>query len=232
MTRYAIYYAPRPDSELWRAGCRWLGRDALSGGALTQPEVPGIGAEGLAGLTGEAARYGWHATLKAPFVLRPDLDEGALLRRTAGLAAAFQPFALNLEVGWLDDFLALRPAAPLPRLDELAVACVAALEPMADRSGPAKSRPGLSLRQDELCRRWGYPYVFEQFRFHLTLSGSLARGSQTAAALEAAARRHFSGLVAAAGIEGVALFVERTPGGPFRYLAHCGFDGVVARHDC
>jgi len=32
---------------------------------------------------------------------------------------------------------------------------------------------GLTQRQDTLLLRWGYPYVMEEFRFHLTLTGKL-----------------------------------------------------------
>ncbi|POZ60877.1 DUF1045 domain-containing protein [Chromobacterium alticapitis] len=230
MTRYAVYYAPRPDSELWRAGCEWLGWDAASGEAAGPPRLDGMDAETQAGLTREAARYGWHATLKAPFALRRDVDQDSLLRRVTALAQAFQPFALPLQVDWLGDFLALRPQHVSPELDELAAACVAGFEPLADRAAPLKPRAGLDARQQTLYRRWGYPYVFEQFRFHMTLSDSLARGSQAADALEKAARRRFAGLLDGLEVAGIALFVEREQGGPFRYLAYCGFDGEVKRY--
>lgn len=231
MTRYAVYYAPRPDSELWRAGCAWLGMDAASGEAVAQPPLDGMAAEAQAELTREAARYGWHATLKAPFALRPDVDQEALLGGTAALAKTFQPFALSLQVDWLGDFLALRPQAAPPELSELAAACVAGLAPLADRRAPLKNRAGLNERQQMLYRRWGYPYVFEQFRFHLTLSDNLDRGSEAAAALARGARRHFAGVLNAHTVDGIAVFVERGQGEPFRYLAYCGFDGEVARYD-
>ncbi|MGC0152036.1 DUF1045 domain-containing protein [Chromobacterium vaccinii] len=230
MMRYALYYAPRPDSALWSAGCRWLGRDAASGGLPPRPEVDGVGAVEFAALTGAAARYGWHATLKAPFAPGPDVGEDALLRRTAELAAGFEPFALPLRVDWLDRFLALRPAAPPPELAELAAACTVALAPLADRGEPIKARDGLDARQRALYRRWGYPYVFEQFRFHLTLSADVERDSATARALELGARRHFDGLLDDVVVDGIALFVEPEAGGPFRCLAYCGFDGKVRRH--
>ncbi|MDE1712326.1 DUF1045 domain-containing protein (plasmid) [Chromobacterium amazonense] len=152
MTRYAVYYAPKPGSPLWRAGCQWLGGDVASGQALTQPQIDGIDAGVLATLTRDAARYGWHATLKAPFPLRIDVQAGALLRHVAELAAAFRPFALSLQVDWLDSFLALRPVGVVPELDELAAACAVALEPLADRGAPLKPRAGLDPRQQALYR--------------------------------------------------------------------------------
>ncbi|BBH13845.1 DUF1045 domain-containing protein [Chromobacterium haemolyticum] len=228
--RYALYYAPRPDSAFWRAGSGWLGQDAHSGLQVLPPHAPGLDAETWAELTAAPARYGWHATLKAPFSLRAGVDEEALLARTAVLARRFQPFELSLEVAWLADFLALRPMAPPPDLAELAAACVVELEALADRESPWKVRAGLDARQERLQRRWGYPYVFEQYRFHLTLSGRLTPDSAEGRALEQAARRHFAAF-ARAWVDGVAVFVETAAGEPFRYLAHCGFDGQAARYE-
>ncbi|AXE36725.1 DUF1045 domain-containing protein [Chromobacterium phragmitis] len=231
MTRYAVYYAPRPDSDFWRAGCEWLGMDAVSGETAEQPPLDGMDAETQADLTRAAARYGWHATLKAPFALRPDVDQEALLGGTAALAQTFRPFALPLQVDWLGDFLALRPQRVSPELDELAAACVATLAPLADRAAPLKTKAGLSDRQRALHQRWGYPYVFEQLRFHMTLTDSLDRGSEAAVVLERGARRHFASLLDEVEIAGIALFLEREQDRPFRYLAYCGFDGEVARYE-
>ena len=227
--RCALYYSPRPDSGLWRAGCEWLGRDAASGQALAQPALADVDPAALADATAAAARYGWHATLKAPFELAPGADAASLLAATARLASGFESFPLTLRVDWLDDFLALRPAAASAELEELAAACTAALAPWADPGQALKPRPGLDARQQSLYRRWGYPFVFEQFRFHMTLSAGLARESALAAGLERGARRHFAGL-GPVEVDGIALFAEAEAGGPFRYLAHCGFDGQVARY--
>ncbi|WP_047243585.1 DUF1045 domain-containing protein [Chromobacterium subtsugae] len=227
--RCALYYAPRPDSGLWRAGSLWLGRDAASGQSLAQPALDGVDPATLADLTAAAARYGWHATLKAPFELAPGMDAAGLLAAAARLASGFESFALTLRVEWLDDFLALRPAAASAELEELAAACTTAMAPWADPGQALKPRPGLDARQQSLYRRWGYPFVFEQFRFHMTLSAGLARESALAASLERGARRHFAAL-GQVEVDGIALFAEMAAGGPFRYLAHCGFDGKVARY--
>ncbi|MCS3804642.1 ribose 1,5-bisphosphokinase [Chromobacterium alkanivorans] len=228
--RYALYYAPRPDSAFWRAGSGWLGQDALSGLQVLQPHAPGVDADALAELTAAPARYGWHATLKAPFALGAGVDEAALLARTAALARRFQPFELSLDVAWLTDFLALRPADPPPELAELAATCVVDMEPLADRAAPSQARAGLDARQEQLRRRWGYPYVFEQYRFHLTLSGRLRPDGAAGRALEQAARRHFAAF-SRVRVDGVAVFWEPAAGQPFRYLAHCGFDGQAARYE-
>ena len=73
-SRYALYLTPPLESDLWKFGCDVLGRDARQGsfGSLRaggpRPRSPGRK------LTEEPRRYGFHATLVAPFALRADLD--------------------------------------------------------------------------------------------------------------------------------------------------------------
>ena len=108
--RYAIYYAPPTDSPWWEAGSHWLGRCAATGKALNQPRVPGFSIEAFAALTAAPRRYGWHATLKAPFVLAPGVFVNQLCAALEDLAGALAPFDMPaLRVRRLDDFLALVP---------------------------------------------------------------------------------------------------------------------------
>ena len=59
----------------------------------------------------------------------------------------------------------------------MAGACVRDLDEFRAPAGEAelarRRKAGLSARQEALLTQWGYPYVFEEFRFHLTLSGRL-----------------------------------------------------------
>jgi hypothetical protein len=78
--RFAIYYAPPATSELWQRASRWLGRDAATG-PVSNDGIAGIAAETLTAITPSATRYGFHATLKAPFPLnagksREELEAG------------------------------------------------------------------------------------------------------------------------------------------------------------
>jgi hypothetical protein len=102
-----------------------------------------------------------------------------------------------LELVTLEGFLALIPAAPSADLQDLAAEVVRALDPYRAPLSPAeiaRRRPELlTTRQRELLGIYGYPYVMEQFQFHLTLSGALA-ADQTAQA-RAAAQSHFAGVV-------------------------------------
>lgn len=223
--RYAVYYAPSPRSALWRAGCEWLGWDAAAGIRVLPPALPGGLLARLAPLTRTAAHYGWHGTLKAPFALADGVDAAQLLDAVSALAQRFTPFDLALEVATHDGFAALRPQAALPELDELAQACVVALAPLA---AAAPARDGLTLRQAALHQRWGYPHVFEQFGFHMTLAAA-TREAPLQAAIAQAARAHFDQLLTPT-VAALALFVEPRPDEPFRFLAECRFDGQVLRH--
>lgn len=176
--RYAIYYAPDHGSPWWRFGAHWLGRDERSGTALAQPPAPPLAAAELAGLTAAPRRYGFHATLKAPFRLAPGITADHLLARTRALAARLKPVPLGTLVPVLmDGFVALVPSAQDPSLGVLAQACVRELDDLraplseADR---ARRRPdALDARGRELLERFGYPHVLERFRFHMTLTDRL-----------------------------------------------------------
>lgn len=157
--RYALYYCPDPGSRWGRFGDEWLSR-------------------GAAREIAEARRYGFHATLKAPFRLAPGTRLGELVDELDAYCAAQAAFEVpRLVLARMDDFLALVPAAPEPRLDAIATACVRNFERF--RAPPSQSeiarryRAGLTLLQEANLARWGYPHVLESFRFHLSLTGRL-----------------------------------------------------------
>ncbi|WP_373505799.1 DUF1045 domain-containing protein [Aestuariivirga sp.] len=171
--RFAIYYAPPPSSPLHQLGSRWLGRDAVSGEALAQPA-----ALDLAPITREPRRYGFHATLKPPFALKDGTPPASLEAAVEALAHSIQPFEIVLALRPVDGFLALVPDRPCGNLGHLAEACVRDLDrfrqPASEEDIARRRAAGLSPRQDEYLGRWGYPYVFDEFRFHMTLSRRLS----------------------------------------------------------
>lgn len=219
--RYALYFAPDAKSDLWRFGCRVLGRDAETGEALEQLTPPGIDAATWAGWTASPRRYGFHATLKAPFALAEGCTEADLHAAVEAFARTQRPFRLpRLNVAALGSFVALIPAEVSADVDALAADCVRAFEPYRAPLGTdamaKRLATSLSPRQHEKLMRWGYPYVFEDFQFHMTLTGSLPKGvvDMVAGLLqELYARDVGDGDVA---VRGVALFREETPGEAFR----------------
>jgi len=218
--RVAIYFAPDPESEAWVRGSTWLGRCAWRGQPLTQAPVDGLSPAQFEAVTAEPRRYGWHATLKAPFRLAPGQDLGSVRAALQRLCAGRRPFDIgSLQVARLDGFLALRPSPAEAALDALAADCVRALRPLAAPLDEAelarRRRAGLTPEQDALLLAWGYPWVMQHFRFHLSLTGPLAAlGSEAQSHLLAAATRHFEDLPSWR-VDRLSVFVEPEAGADF-----------------
>jgi len=171
--RLALYFAPEVSDPLHATASRWLGRDAETGATIPQAPVPGVD---IAAITAEAANYGFHATLKPPFRLSGSY--AAARAAAADLAGRTAPFAMPpLRVTDLRGFLALTESEPCPALQAFADNCVTALEP--HRAAPteaeiARRNPDrMTPRQREHLAAWGYPYVFDEWFFHMTLSRRL-----------------------------------------------------------
>ena len=176
--RYALYWVPRPESALARFGARWLGWDIETGAEVSLAETAGLPPALHAAVTGEPRRYGFHGTLKAPFRLLEGWSEGDLIDAAAEFARRRMPISsAPLRMEALGSFLALRPAQPAPALNGLASECVVWFErfraPLTEAEVSRRRLGSLSPAQDELLARWGYPFVFGEFRFHMTLTGTL-----------------------------------------------------------
>lgn len=222
--RYAIYYTPRQDEPLAHIAANWLGRDPF--GAATRPveAVADLSAAEVAFHTASARRYGFHATLKAPFRLAPNHTEASLRAALDAFAEATPPVIIpRLVIGQIDGFFALVPEAPPPALNNFAGEVVRAFEafraPLTEAEIERRSPD--SLKPDEfrnLCQ-WGYPYVFETFRFHMTVSGRV--GPQESQRLRAAIDSLFADvLLRPVTVDALTLFVETEPGAPFMVLSH------------
>lgn len=226
--RYALYFAPQSTHPLWRAGCDWLGRDALSG-ANTQPaahaDIPA-----LERLTSAPRRYGFHATIKAPFALTPGITVQDLSVALTGYARTQRTFAMPpLKVALLDTFLALVPDAHAPQLTRVEREVVTQFDAFraAMTETDLKQRRAASLDSlaDELLLRWGYPHVLERFRFHLSLTNSLAEvDAATCARVTASATAHFEqALSVPLAIDALCIFEEPDPDADFRLLRRFPF---------
>ena len=174
--RYAVYYAPRGGSFAEHT-LRWLS------GSVDLPGLPRPATE----ITVEPRRYGFHGTLRAPFRLADDVSETAVRDTVAGLAARLAPVHCDgLRLVNLHRFLALVPLGNEAALPELAAAVVAgtdALRAPLSEAEIARRRPEhLSPRQRSLLDIWGYPFVMEEFRFHLTLTDRLPDAEATVVA--------------------------------------------------
>lgn len=190
--RYAICYAPPRESVWWMFGCAWLGRDAITGTDVAMPPVAFFSVDEVAQITALPRRYGFHATLKAPFRLAPGSTARDLYALTSTIAAALKPSALPpLRLVTIDDFVALSFAADATgaaACHAVAAQCVTAFEALRARPTPSELvRRNLQRRTPRLSRpfsAWGYPDVDEAFRLHLTLTGPL-QAAQRARVIEA-----------------------------------------------
>jgi putative phosphonate metabolism protein len=222
--RFAIYAAPGTEPAdaagtlLREKAEQWLGR-RVSG----EPVTPGVAAgwtrEAIDAMTVSARRYGFHATLKAPFRLAegrtPEELDAALARFAAGRACVAVP---QLSLARLGGFFALVPGARAARLHALADEVVTGFD--CFRAAPteaeiARRNPAsLTARQRELLKAWGYPYVLEEFRFHLTLTDRIPAGQRSA--VERTLKSWFAAsLGITLPVDAIALFAEPEPGAPF-----------------
>jgi len=208
--RYAIYYAAAPGSDLDRFGAHLLGYDAFAGDDLSFPEAVTEAAPDWRDLTADPRKYGFHATLKAPFSLAPAKTEAELLTACSNFAATPRAIpVIKPVVGSISGFIAVIPAEPPQELIQLAADCVTAFDPFraplteADRARRNPSQ--LTPTQRDHLDRWGYPYVMDDFRFHMTLTGRL--GSERRESVLAMLKARFATLdLATLAIDRIAVF--------------------------
>ncbi|MGB2462401.1 MAG: DUF1045 domain-containing protein [Candidatus Puniceispirillaceae bacterium] len=178
-SRYAVYYLPCPDSPLQRFGDQWLGWSIMDGEFTIRlkGKMPATEHEKI---TATPQKYGFHGTLKPPLRLKDEFGQNEFVNAVRHIAAMHQGFMmpdLNLRV--IGQFIALVPVEHSPAMHDLASALVTGLD--AFRKAPTEEETarrlsaGLTSRQTELLEAWGYPYVLDEFRFHLTLTGRLEK---------------------------------------------------------
>lgn len=222
--RYAVYFCPSPDSDWGLAGAQWLGRCAITGKTSQQLEILGIDSELFRSLTSDPKRYGWHATLKAPFKLAPEHEVGDLLLKLHQLAKSLKPFDLpKLEVSSVGGFLSLRPKIASDELDAAAAMCVRDLQsfslPLTEKElTRRRNKAELTPEQDKLLVDWGYPWVLDEFNFHFSLTGSLdSVDAKTEKKLIQAAKHHFQNL-SICRFDRIALVIEPEAGKDFEVI--------------
>ena len=149
--------------------------------------------------TAEPRRYGFHATVVAPFQMNSTQSEETLFAAFDRFCAIQHAFAVSLEVKGILSFVAIMEAVQSRPLNDMAAAAVEFFQPFLSpltEAEIARRKPEqLTSRQLLLLHRWGYPYVMEEFRFHMTLSNSLESAAH--GAMLRAAQERFAPLLAA-----------------------------------
>jgi putative phosphonate metabolism protein len=222
--RVAIYAAPGFGTAdagalaLRRTAERWLGRSLA--GEDVEPDAPaGWTRADVDAITVDARRYGFHGTLKAPF----RLIDGRSLDELDDLVHAFarcrDAVAIpELTLARLGGFFALIPGAASPALQSLAADIVTTFDPfrapMTEAELARRGPDELPPHQRELLRAWGYPYVLDEFRFHLTLTDRIPteRRDEVEAVLAGRFGATTGGDLA---LDALAICTEAEPGAPF-----------------
>jgi len=224
MPRYAIYYDATPLGELDRFGAHLLGYDAFSGEELAFPgDIEQIVPDWRT-LTQDPRKYGFHATLKAPLSLTPGKTEAELVAAVDSFARSPRPIpVIKPVVNAIGDFIAIVPAERSVELEQLAAECVDAFDafraPLTPDDRARRNPDRLTPRQRDYLDRWGYPYVMEEFRFHMTLTGRLVaeRREEVLAIL----RHRFAAVnIASLAVDRIALFRQNDANSRFRVLRH------------
>jgi hypothetical protein len=229
--RYAIYFVPAADSPLYRYGSSVLGYDCYTGDTLPPPGELAADFADWSLLTEQPRRYGFHATLKAPFPLLPDCPEARLVSALASFAGLGHVVAtIQPAIKMLGDFAAIVPRVPQPAVDALAANCTTIFDafraPMSAQERARRVATGLSRSQIENLDRWGYPYLFADFRFHMSLTGRLA--SRRRDVLDAL-RRGFQriGTDRPIAIDRLALVRQESAQAAFRVVSVAALKGVA-----
>lgn len=222
--RYAIYFAPPKESPWWAFAAHWLGRNEYDDAPLATPQTLSISPEELLSMTAEPRRYGFHATLKAPFRLSDKFSLDDLIKRTQALAATLKPISLGpLQAQSLGKFVALVPQNTSDELAALAAACVVELDdlraPLSEQDLARRQSALLDARELALLQRYGYPHVLERFRFHLTLTGRLDQPTQLRVMHAVQAQVTHMNAVAPLMLDRLCLFTEPAPGASFTRIA-------------
>ncbi|MBA84241.1 DUF1045 domain-containing protein [Thalassobius sp. S69A] len=179
--RYAIYYVPEP-GPLADFGASWLGWDLAKGAAVGHPDLADVD---VAQVTQTPRKYGLHGTIKPPFRLAEGVEFAQFQTAARGLCKRTAPVRLEgLELTRLGGFLALTALGDLTELNALAGQTVTQLDafraPLNESELERRRKSRLTERQEALLTAWGYPYVQEEFRFHITLTGRMPRAEAAA----------------------------------------------------
>ena len=176
--RYAIYFAPDDDSELGIFGATVLRRRALDASDWLNPDLAvefpqsSVWSDRIQ----RPAHYGFHATIKAPFELSKGQSADKLIADLAEFCQSCQTISLQgMAPIRTSRYDALAFEQQPEALRQLASDCVITFEkyraPLTEADIKRRDPTSLSASEIENMHRFGYPYILDDFNFHMTLSG-------------------------------------------------------------
>lgn len=179
--RVAIYFLPKKNSSLENFGKNLLGRDINKKKkiSLTRRQKYFINRgftyfDELKDYCEEPAKYGFHATLKAPFRLKRNVKTKNFYDVISHIAAQHSRFKIKgLKIVYSKKFTFITSRKPNKLLINLENDLVKHLDTFRaelNKTEIKKRIPdSLTFKQNKYLKEWGYPFVFDQFKFHMTL---------------------------------------------------------------
>jgi hypothetical protein len=126
-------------------------------------------------------------------------------------------------VNSISGFIAVVPAEPSDELELLAADCTREFDsfraPLTPEDRARRNPSALTPRQCDHLDRWGYPYVMEDFRFHMTLTGRL--DAERREPILTMLRKRFSAIgLKTLAIDRIAVFRQGDTGSRFQIVNH------------
>ena len=213
MIRLAIYYIPADHSPLGLAAAKWLGRSSSSLTDIDYQAPEAISLKRYREIIATPFHYGFHGTIKPPFRLASGVSVDQVVRRLHSFAANCQGFTLpSLAVTYMHNFFCLRPSHSCKALDQLAADAVILFDEFRRPSDEAeltrRRSAGLTPGQEKSLQKWGYPYLIDEYRFHLTLTGKISNGQEKQILKEELHSRFAPDLLREPPFSSLALFME------------------------
>ena len=176
-SRYAIYYVPPQSAQFTQFAASWFGWDVYKSINVKYPVLSDLNYD-IKEITSTPSKYGLHATLKAPFFLVPDKTIDELRSSLSILSSSIKKFEISsICLKKIAGYIAIVPTSQNERINYLAKKCLEDLDCFR-KAEPLeiinkRRSVGLSERQEAHLLKWGYPYVLDNFDFHLTLTEQL-----------------------------------------------------------
>lgn len=188
--RYGIYMTPKAE-PLAGLGASWLGWSLENGSSVPHPSELETT---LREITQTPRKYGFHGTIKPPFHLAEHTSYDALFDAAITLCEGLSPVSVKgFQIKQIGHFLALTPCGDLSPLANLAAEVLQGLDqfraPPSEDELNRRRKTVLTPLQETNLKNWGYPYVLEEFNFHITLTGHIADSEATH--LAEVAQAHF-----------------------------------------
>ncbi|HHB76794.1 MAG TPA: DUF1045 domain-containing protein, partial [Desulfobulbus sp.] len=182
--------------------------------------------------TRKPRKYGPHATLKAPFHLRQNTSVEDLHQAISDFCRQRHSFVLPpLILSRINSFFCLVPSVESPRLNDVAAACVQEFDcfraPLTLIEQARRKAAILTEKELQYLESWGYPHVFDRYRFHITLTSRLTDRQEVNQVFNLLEQTFSDVLNKKVLFDGISLLVEPGPGKKLRLLQRFPLDGPL-----